>query len=403
MMTAGKNTMAPRVVGSEHGTDLLLQFANSIRLGDKMKGYYLFAPVEAENAGPGSGVERKVRSQCKALNQYLNCELVILPPVEYTGSPAEKIRRRLPFTAAWRKWKYRGEFNDADFLYIRQVYHDASFVRYLRAIRRRNPKIRIIYEVPTYPYLTEQKTSRANAAFRKKEVRWCERAARYMDRIVTFYGQDEIWGVPCLKLINGFDFSQVELPNRPTPKDVQIISVAATAFWHGYDRLIEGIHQYYENGGTEQITYHVVGNILPELQKMVKDYHLEDHVIFHGRQSGEALRKLYEQCYLGVDVLGGHRKDYPISSSLKSREYAAYGLPILTSSPVDYLSKDCPYQLLAPYDDSPIRIADLIRFYFEIYGHRCETNIAVEIRRNAITLCDMTNTMKHVAEWIMGE
>ena len=288
-----------------------------------MKGYYLFAPVEAENVGLGSGVERKVRAQHKALNQYLDCELVILPPVKYTGNYTEKIRRRLPFTAAWRRWTYNGEFEGADFLYIRQVYHDASFARYLRAIKKRNPNIKIVYEVPTYPYLTEQKSFRANAAFRKKEARWAPRAAKYMDRIVTFYGQDEIWGVPCIKLMNGYDFSRVEIPVRPAPKDVQIISVAANAFWHGYDRLIEGIHQYYATGGTERIVYHVVGNILPALQRMVRDYCLEEHVIFHGKQSGEALKKLYAEAYLGVDVLGGHRKDYPVSRSLQSREYAA--------------------------------------------------------------------------------
>ena len=161
------------------------------------------------------------------------------------------------------------------------------------------------------------------------------------------------------------------------------------------------MHQYYAKGGTEQIIYHVVGNILPELQKMVHDYHLEDHVIFHGRQSGEALQKLYKQCYLGVDVLGGHRKDYPISSSLKSREYAAYGLPILTSSPVDYLSKNCPYQLLAPYDDSPIDILTLLEFYHGIYD-QAETAIAREIRSFAMAHCDMAVIMNLAAEWLLG-
>ena len=365
-----------------------------------MKGYYLFAPVEPENAGPESGVERKVRAQHRALNQYLDCELAILPPVQYSGGIAEKIRRRLPLTAAWRKWKYKGEFNDADFLYIRQVYHDASFVRWLRALRKQNPKVRLVYEVPTYPYLTEQKTSRANAAFRKKEARWAPRAAKYMDRIVTFYGQDEIWGVPCIKLINGFDFSQVELPDRPAPKDVQIISVAATAFWHGYDRLIEGIRQYYENGGTEQIVYHVVGTVLPELQSMVREYGLDEHVIFHGRQSGEALKALYAQCYLGVDVLGGHRKNYPISSSLKSREYAAYGLPILTSSPVDYLPEDYKYQLTAPYDDSPVSAAEILSFFRSVYDENPPSSVARGIRSFAESYCDMSVTMKPVAEWL---
>lgn len=363
-----------------------------------MKGYYLFAPVEPGCVGPASGIERKVRAQHKALQQSLDCELVILPPVQYTGSIWEKIRRRLPFTAAWRRWKYRGEFNDADFLYIRQVYHDASFVRYLRAIRRHNPKIKIIYEVPTYPYLTEQKTSRANVAFRKKEACWCRRAAKNMDRIVTFYGQNEIWGVPCIKLVNGYDFSAVKLPERSTPKDVQIISVAANAFWHGYDRLIEGLRLYYAKGGTEQITYHIVGNELPELRKLVESSHLENHVIFHGHKSGDDLKKLYAQSYLGIDVLGGHRKNYPVSSSLKSREYCAYGLPVVTASPIDFMSDDSPYQMLVPYDDSPIDIPALLSFY-----DRCwQNDVSAEIRSYAEARCDIHVTMKPVVDWLIN-
>lgn len=45
-----------------------------------MKGSFLFAPVEPENAGLDYGVELKVRSQHKALNKYVQSELVILPP-----------------------------------------------------------------------------------------------------------------------------------------------------------------------------------------------------------------------------------------------------------------------------------------------------------------------------------
>ena len=133
-----------------------------------MKGYYLFAPVERENVGPDSGVERKVRAQCRSLNRYLDCELVTLPPVEYTGSLGEKVIRRLPFTAAWRKWKYSGEFIDADYLYIRQVYHDRSFLRYLKKIRKCSPQIKLIYEVPTFPFEPGEKTSWINYPFKLK-------------------------------------------------------------------------------------------------------------------------------------------------------------------------------------------------------------------------------------------
>lgn len=86
-----------------------------------MKGYYLFAPVEPDCFGPDSGVERKVRAQHKVLQHHVDCELVIWDPVSYSGTLTEKIIRRLPGTAAWRKWAYHGEFDDADFLYIRQA------------------------------------------------------------------------------------------------------------------------------------------------------------------------------------------------------------------------------------------------------------------------------------------
>ena len=368
-----------------------------------MKGYYLFAPVEPECVGPESGVERKIRAQHRAMNSMIDCELVIWEPVAYNGSKMEKITRRLPFTAAWRKWEYHGEFDDADFLYIRQVYHDASFVRYLRRIKHNNPTIKIIYEVPTYPYDAESKVTLSSIPFAAKERLNRVRAAKYIDRIVTFYDQQTIWGVPCIKLINGYDFSQVSLPHREPSDAIHVLSVAATAPWHGYDRMIEGLHRYYQNGGSENVVYHLVGNIMPEHQKMVRDYHLSDHVVFYGRMSGDPLKQMFEFCTIGIDVLGGHRKDYPVSSSLKSREYCAYGLPQITSSPIDFMEEGFPYQLLVPYDDSPVDIQAIVDFYHRVYDGRDPDDVASEIREYACGKCDMDVAMKPVTNWIKEE
>lgn len=365
-----------------------------------MKGYYLFAPVEPENAGPDSGVEKKVRAQHKALSKYVDCELIILPPVQYKGTAAEKITRRLPFTAAWRKWKYSGEFDDADFLYIRQVYHDSSFIRYLAAIKKSNPKIKIIYEIPTYPYDSETTVSLSNFVFTVKERTSRKMLKKYVDRIVTFYNQKEIFGVPCLDLINGYDFDQIEIPNREKTGNIELMSVSATAVWHGYDRIIEGLHNYYSNGGTENIIYHLVGNIIPQHKELVDKYNLQEHVILHGKMFGQELQEIYKRSFIGFDVLGGHRKDYPVSSSLKSREYAASGLPLVTSSPVDYLPEDYKYQLLVPYDDSPLDICRLLEFYHNIYDENECISVAREIRSYAKNLCNMDAAMKPVIDYV---
>ena len=366
-----------------------------------MKGYYLFAPVEPACAGPQSGIERKIRAQHKALARHLDCKLVIWEPAKYTQSPAERIIRRLPFTAAWRKWEYRGEFDDADFLYIRQVYHDASFVRWLRALKRTNPKVKIIYEVPTWPYGADAKYTLSNFPFLWKDRHFCRRAAKYFDRIVTFYNQDRIWDIPCLKLLNGYDFSSAKLPLRQDSTDISLISVSQTAFWHGYDRVIEGLRRYYASGGRENIVYHMVGSIDPAHQDMVREYGLEDHVIFHGSQFGDALAAVYSQARIGIDVLGGHRIDYPVSSSLKSREYGAYGIPLVTSSPVDYMAQDDPFQLIVPYDDSPLDIPELIRFYHRIYDGQPIAEVSQSIREAAMRHCDMAITMKPVADYLL--
>lgn len=366
-----------------------------------MKGYYLFAPMEPDCVGPQSGVERKVRAQHMALSRHLGCELVILEPVRYTQSLAERIIRRLPFTAGWRKWKYRGEFDGADFLYIRQVHHDHSFVRYLRDIKRANPDMKIIYEIPTWPYGVDTVYTLSNFPFLLKERRCCRKAARYFDRIVTFYGQDQIWGRPCISLINGYDFSSAVLPERRMDGTISLISVSQTAFWHGYERVIKGIHAYIHSGGTEHITYHMVGNIDPEHEKLVDALQLQEHVVFHGRQSGAALAELYQQAWIGIDVLAGHKIDYPRSSSLKSREYGAYGIPLITASPVDYLEQDDPYQLIVPYDDSPLDMQAVVDFYHRIYDDRSAARVAEEIRANAQRRCDIPITMRPIVDYLL--
>lgn len=366
-----------------------------------MKGYYLFAPVEPGCVGPDSGIERKVRAQHKALQQYSDCELVILPVVEYKNSIIEKIVRRLPFTAAWRKWKYNGEFDDADYIYIREPYYDATFVRYLRKLKKRNPKIKIILEIPTYPPQPKHWTV-SSAPFILKDMLCGKKAAKYFDRIVTFYGQKEIWGVPCIDLMNGYDFSRVELPERKMDSAIELISVSITAPWHGYDRLIKGIHNYYENGGMENIIYHLVGNILPEHEKLVNDYQLQEHVILHGKMFGDELKERYKKSFLGVDILAGKRRGSLVSSTLKSREYAAYGLPILTGAPIDYLPENYKYQMLVEDCDEPLDMQKVLDFYYGVYDNADCNAVAQEIRSFAASQCDMPCTMKPVIDWLKG-
>ena len=365
-----------------------------------MRGYYLFAPVEEDCVGPDSGIEKKVKAQCKAMSK-INCELIQLSPVKYTGTLAEKIYRRLPFTPAWRKWEYKGEFDDADYVYIRQVYQDFSFVNYLKQIRKHNGKIRILYEVPTYPQNREARVSISGIPFYLKNLISNRFIGRYLDRIVTFYGQKEIFGVKCINTVNGIAFDNITLPRRTTKKDeIHILSVAQNAVWHGYDRALYGLARYYQTGGKPKIIYHIVGRPMPEYKKIIDTCGLGSNVILHGPKSGKELKELYKTADIGIDVLGGHRKDYPVSSSLKSREYSAYGLPIITSSPVDFLPSDCLYEFIAPYDDSELDFDGVVKWYNGLLENKSINDLSKEIRSYAESKCDMGASMQPIIDWI---
>ena len=115
------------------------------------------------------------------------------------------------------------------------------------------------------------------------------------------------------------------------------------------------------------------------------------------------MKALLQQSLLGIDVLGGRRIIYNISSSLKSREYCAYGIPVITSSPIVFFPKDSPYQFLAPYDDSPVDIEAVVRFYHSVYDGKDCNAVAKEIHAYAEAHSDMSMTMKPVADWLIAE
>ena len=76
---------------------------------------------------------------------------------------------------------------------------------------------------------------------------------------------------------------------------------------------------------------------------------------------------------------------------------------MITSSPIDFLPKDSPYQFLAPYDDSPVDIEAVVRFYHSVYDGKDCNAVAKEIRAYAEARSDMSMTMKPVADWLRGE
>ena len=342
-----------------------------------MKGIFLVFHGFAEH----NGISKKIFYQCEAMKRcgadVKLCSLDINASgrqrrmldgevlEDYgTGIPA-KIKKRMCYGSLLDYIKRES----VDFVYVRSD-HNASpvLINLFRKIRKAGA--RIFMEIPTYPYDPEYSQS----PFKRKARLFVDkcfrrRLAHHINGIVTFTDLPEIFGVPTICISNGIDFSSVKVKEKQndTSKVLKLIGVAQIHFWHGFDRVIEGLAAYYNTGdNNKEVFFHIVGEGVPaeveRLKRMTADYGLEKRVIFHGALSGSALDDIFERCDMGIASLGRHRNGITNIKTLKNREYAARGIPFVYSE-TDGDFDGMPYVQKAPADESAIDIEDLVRFY----------------------------------------
>ncbi len=287
-----------------------------------------------------------------------------------------------------------------DICYIRFDLNTPKFLSLLKALNPRCGKIFI--EIPTYPYNKEY-SGIINQIRLAIDNLYAKKIYKYVDKIISFYeiSGGEYYGVPVQVVPNGFDFDGISIiQHDEVPDTIEIVAVSSMRLWHGYERFIDGLNIYYSNGGKRNLIFHIVGDGREGLKYMelVKRYHLEQRVFFHGAMHGEELDNLMEKCTLGVDSLARHRTGISVLSSLKSREYGAKGIPIINSCDIDILGDDFCYFLKVPADETPINIEDIIEFYDSVYQHGHRIEVARQIRAYIEAKSSMKSVMKMVIE-----
>ncbi len=131
--------------------------------------------------------------------------------------------------------------------------------------RLRKVGVHAVTEIPTYPYDAEFVGFHFQARVNLKiDQLFRHQLARQMDGIVTFSDEEEIFGQRTIRISNGVDFDSIPLHEPLSNIDeLHLIGVAEVHYWHGYDRLIAGIGEYYKNGGKKDVFFHIVGGIGP--------------------------------------------------------------------------------------------------------------------------------------------
>ena len=295
--------------------------------------------------------------------------------------------------------------NQYDAVYCRYACSDWFFIKFLKNCRKHSKGVKIAVEMPSYPYDQEINKDFLGRLFLAIDKLHRGGMKRFIDKVVTYSDDKYIFGVSTIRTKNGADFSEISL-RKPDVQDnvVDIIAVATVSKWHGYDRLLEGLGQYYYNGGTRSILFHLVGGGHAEemeaLNAIVDKWKIQDHVIFYGPKYGQELDTIYDKCDLAAACFGFHRIGATLSSNLKSREYMAKGMPIIASVDIDvWQGREVPYFLKVPYDDSPINMQTVLNFYDELYQKWTGEEMARQIRQSAEKTCDIKATMKPVIDY----
>lgn len=333
---------------------------------------------------PHSGISKKIIAQMDALRMCrMEVELCYMK-IDERGNQlriaGEKVisnygRGPLASIIKWFDFEPITEYilsNKIDFVYIRSFYNTNP--QLLRLIRKsRESGAAVVLEIPTYPYDNEVKSSPLkhrfiffiNRLFRM-------RLGRYLNAIVTFSDYDTIHGVKTIKISNGIDFNSIRVKRRGSynPKELRMVGVADIRFWHGFDRVIEGMANYYSKYGIEnapvKVTFDIVGDGVREdvdkLRELIKTRRLGSVVKLLGNKSGEDLSDIFDNSDFGIASLGRHRSGITKIRTLKNREYAARGIPFIYSE-TDEDFDHMPYVMKAKADDSPVNIEDLIEFY----------------------------------------
>ena len=285
-----------------------------------------------------------------------------------------------------------------DCIYDYCIREEIEFV-YARCFQNANPwlisffkklkkaGIHSVTEIPTYPYDDEFKNFDWKARWGLKiDQLFRHRLYQQMDALVTFSDAERIFGQRTIRISNGVDFDSIPLHQPPLYLEraggeaLHLIGVAEVHDWHGFDRVMAGIGEYYrqnqtalatphslrENSNKPDVFFHVVGGVHPNRMNnvfapIINQYGIQDKIIFHGQLFGDELTKVFNQCQFAIGSLGRHRSGITVIKTLKNREYATRGIPFIYSEQDSDFDQQ-PYVLKAPADESPTDIQQIFDF-----------------------------------------
>ena len=251
-----------------------------------------------------------------------------------------------------------------DGVYIRYSILDWNLMKMLKKLKKERKKI--FLEIPSYPYDLEY----LHKPFYKKLALYMDRffskeIHKYVDAIFTpSPSQENIYGIKTVFFENGIDLAQIQKRNYSGPKEnaMRFIAVANISIWHGYERILKGISDYYKNKEEIKFLFHVVGEgpSLQDLKKLSKVLGIEKHIKFYGKKFEEELDEIYENSDVSIGSIGIHRKNF---TTLKTREACIKGIPFISVKGDPVFDENFEYMYTVEDKDVPVDVESIYNWF----------------------------------------
>ncbi|QQO09823.1 hypothetical protein [Breznakiella homolactica] len=351
-----------------------------------------------------NGVYKKVLDQIDAFKNH-EIDISVLNIADFL--PQKKGFRKINLLLNKKEYTKNipNSYYNCDFFYIRYWLLTFPFLNLLKKIAEK--KILIILEIPTYPYDDEyRRTDLKSQIFLLIDKLIRKKIKRYVNAISTYSGDEQIFDISTIKISNGLNFSRIPMRiNEIKNNEINLLIISQFSFWHGYDRILKGLEIYVRDiiiNSKTIVKLHFVGDGKEyEIYKNIcLESKLDQYCFFYGLKSGKDLDAIANHCDIGVCSLGAHRKKCYLSSELKSREYVAYGLPMISSVKIDFVDDKWPYLLRVPEDDSPIDIISVVNYFNKVYKNNNSEEISRIIRSYGFARCDINVAIRPVIDYL---
>ena len=317
------------------------------------------------------GVWKKVQAQYRVFKEAFGTAYYTLyhGQMLYLFNDGELIEKELAFTSENRRqvlisWLKKYKIHKS---YIRYDTADKGLLAFLQ--QQEELGIKSVLEFTDIPY----DWANGSQYNRSADKYYREKLYKHMKCCTTFNRFSEVYNIPCIVLVNGVDIKeQKEKQYRKPDGKIVLLSVASMAKHHGYDRMLQGMYNYYSNGGERNIIFNFVGEG-PQLEyynRIVNEFQLCGHVVFHGQLSGENLDKIYDNSDIAIGSLGLHRIRMQSAAPIKTGEYCARGIPFVYGYDDISFNKDNYFAYQISNDETPVDMQRIIEFYDTMYDGR---------------------------------